>query len=180
MGNAYKHFCTIMEHKRYVRQACFKMGLYWQGITHDLSKLSPAEFLVSIKYFNGKYSPNNDERRDIGYSSAWLHHQGRNKHHFEYWVDYSTKTRGERTPVKMPLKYVAEMVADRYAACRTYNKEAYTCKDPLDYFVRGKANRHMHVDTGALLEKVLTIMAESGEDAAFAYVKQLLKENNEY
>jgi len=169
------HLSTIIEHKRFVRQACFKMGLYWQGITHDLSKFSIPEFWVSVKYFNGTHSPNADERRAVGYSSAWLHHQGRNKHHFEYWNDYSGENKKYKLPIEMPMRYVAEMVADRYAACRTYHKENYTSKDPLNYFLMNKATILMHENTKVLLEEILTVMAEKGEDAAFAYTKELVK-----
>ena len=69
---------------------CFRVGLYKQGLLHDLSKYSPTEFLVGCKYYQGTRSPNNAERENIGYSGAWLHHKGRNKHHYEYWLDYST------------------------------------------------------------------------------------------
>ncbi len=175
MNRLFGHLSTIIKHKHYVRQACFKMGLYKQGLTHDLSKFSPTEFWAGVKYFDGTHSPTQDERRDLGYSAAWLHHQGRNKHHFEYWIDYTGKSRGEKAPVPMPLKYVAEMVADRYAACRTYYKEAYTKADSLNYFLRSKPQIAMHEDTKALLEKILIIMANESEDAAFLYVKKLLK-----
>jgi len=151
------------------------MGIYWQGLTHDLSKYSPTEFLPSVKYFDGSHSPTQDERLDVGYSAAWLHHQGRNRHHFEYWQDYSPQHRGTKYPVPMPMKYVAEMVADRYAACKTYNKENYTQKDALAYFQRSKDKIMMHEDTKAVLEEILTVMANEGEDAAFKYTKNLLK-----
>ena len=83
------HFKTITHHKKLVMEHCFKVGLYYQGITHDLSKFSPVEFLAGARYFQGNRSPNEAERAAKGYSSAWLHHKGRNKHHLEYWIDYS-------------------------------------------------------------------------------------------
>ena len=61
-------------------QGCFRIGLYKQGLLHDMSKYSPTEFLVGCRYYKGYMSPNNAERADRGYSSAWLHHKGRNKH----------------------------------------------------------------------------------------------------
>ena len=84
---AVKHFKTITKHRFLVMKYCFKAGLYWQGLTHDLSKYSPAEFRVGARYFQGDRSPNDIERREKGYSAAWLHHKGRNKHHLEYWID---------------------------------------------------------------------------------------------
>ena len=110
MNKVWKHLKTITYHKILVARGCFKVGLYRQGIMHDLSKYSPTEFGVGIRYFQGTRSPNNAEREDIGYSSAWLHHKGRNKHHYEYWVDYSMHIPGGMSPVAMPDKYVAEMV----------------------------------------------------------------------
>ena len=82
---AWKHFKTITKHKLLVMEGCFKVGLYWQGITHDLSKYSPTEFLVGARYFQGTRSPNAAEREAKGYSEAWMHHKGRNRHHYEYW-----------------------------------------------------------------------------------------------
>ena len=87
---------------------CFKVGLYKQGFLHDLSKYSPTEFMVGAKYYQGTRSPNNAEREATGVSTSWLHHKGRNKHHFEYWVDYNMKSH-KNEPVEMPYNYVAEM-----------------------------------------------------------------------
>ena len=102
-------------------KGCFAVGLYKQGLTHDLSKYSPTEFLVGARYFQGDRSPNNAEREEKGYSSAWLHHKGRNRHHYEYWVDYSIKeVPGGIAPIEMPVKYVAEMLMDRIAASKVY------------------------------------------------------------
>ena len=111
--NIIKHFITITEHKIEVMKGCFKVGLYKQGILHDLSKYSPEEFLVGARYYQGNRSPNNAEREEIGYSSAWLHHKGRNKHHYEYWIDYNSNARYSEDltiPVKMPVKYVVGQV----------------------------------------------------------------------
>ena len=87
--NIVKHFCTITRHRLLVCKHCFKIGLYWQGLTHDLSKYSPEEFWTGVRYYQGDRSPNAAEREAIGFSKAWLHHKGRNKHHFEYWIDVS-------------------------------------------------------------------------------------------
>lgn len=175
----WKHLRTINAHKKMVRKLCFKLGLYKQGLLHDLSKYSPAEFLVGAKYYQGFRSPNNKERETIGYSSAWLHHKGRNKHHYEYWVDYGTK--GEKTlvGVQMPLKYTAEMLADRIAASKNYEKEKYTDESPLKYYEKGKDNKIMHKETDRLLHEWLVMLAGQGEDATLAYVKGILKEEKE-
>ena len=80
---------------------------------HDLSKFSPTEFFESVRYYNGKRSPLHLCREDKGYSKAWMHHKGRNKHHFEYWEDMS---KNERFGVLLPYKYIVEAVCDKIAA----------------------------------------------------------------
>ena len=99
------HFETITRHKLLVMKYCFACGLYEQGLAHDLSKYSPTEFIPGCIYYQGDHSPNEAEREAKGYTSAWLHHKGRNKHHLEYWIDYST-TKAGLTGMKIPLRYV--------------------------------------------------------------------------
>ena len=118
MNKAWLHFKTITYHKYLVMQGCFKVGLYKQGLLHDLSKYTPSEFIVGAKYYQGNRSPNNAEREDIGYSSAWLHHKGRNKHHYEYWIDYSEAVEDGLVPVPIPDRYLVEMFMDRVAASK--------------------------------------------------------------
>ena len=173
------HFKTITRHKLLVMKYCFRIGLYKQGLLHDLSKYTPAEFLVGCKYYQGTRSPNNAEREDIGVSTSWLHHKGRNKHHFEYWNDYSPKTKRNEA-VKMPLIYVAEMFCDRVAASKIYRGEKYRDSDPLDYFLSRKPTRSIHPETSDMLEKLLRMLAEQGEEAAFAYLRELVKAGKEY
>lgn len=168
------HLKTINHHKRLVLQYCFRLGLYWQGLTHDLSKYSPVEFLVGAKYFQGNQSPNNMERKVKGYSSAWLHHKGRNKHHLEYWIDYSQGKSSGMTGMEMPVKYVAEMFCDRIAASRTYRRENYKDSDPYDYYMRSKDHYLVHPKTRALLEKMLISLKDNGEDETFAMIRKVL------
>ena len=103
-----------------VLEGCFRVGLYWQGLTHDMSKLAPVEFWAGAKYWQGICSPNNAQRQAEGYSAAWLHHKGRNKHHLEYWIDYAPNGDHAMAGMRMPEKYVAEMVCDRIAASKNY------------------------------------------------------------
>ncbi len=169
----WQHFQTITYHKYLVAKGCFKVGLYKQGILHDLSKYSPSEFLVGAKYYQGTRSPNNAEREAIGYSGAWLHHKGRNKHHYEYWIDYSLNAiPGGMAPAPMPEKYVVEMFMDRIAASKVYLKENYTNASPLKYYNKGKDSILMHEDTKKLLEKLLYMLAKNGEEKTFRYIKK--------
>jgi hypothetical protein len=159
-------------------EGCFKVGLYKQGLLHDLSKYSPSEFLVGAKYWQGTRSPNNAEREDIGYSSAWLHHKGRNKHHYEYWIDYSSKDiPGGMAPAPMPKRYVIEMFMDRIAACKVYHGKNYTDKDPLAYYESGNSELMIHPKTRKQLEFLLHMLAEQGEEKTFRYIRVKILKN---
>ena len=168
--NAYHHFLTITKHKCEVMKNCFAVGLYRQGLLHDLSKYSWEEFATGVKYYQGNRSPNAAEKEEKGYSAAWLHHKGRNKHHFEYWTDYDPKTRS-LAPVKMPIKYVKEMFCDRVAAGKVYMGSKYTNDNPINYFLGGRAKTSMHPETAALLEHWLKLLQTNGESAAFREIK---------
>lgn len=125
-----EHLRTVGRHRRLVRHYCLRLGLVWQGLTHDLSKYSPTEFWRSAKYYQGYRSPNDQERLENGVSLSWLHHKGRNRHHFEYWIDYCLRPDGSvyMGGCKMPKRYVAEMFCDRIAACRVYQGgKIYRC-----------------------------------------------------
>ena len=180
MMKAWQHFKTITTHKIWVMRYCFKIGLYWQGLTHDLSKYSPTEFLVGMKYYQGDRSPNNAEREDTGMSKSWMHHKGRNKHHFEYWIDYSPDNQKGMVGCKMPARYVAEMMMDRIAASRVYNKGQYDQHMPLQYYERGKSAYMIHPETRRLLEYLLHMLDEQGEETTFAYIRKNLVGKKEY
>lgn len=153
---------------------CFKVGLYKQGLLHDLSKYSPSEFILGVKYYQGTRSPNAAEREKKGYSAAWLHHKGRNKHHYEYWLDYSPNAEVGLQGNKMPVRYVVEMFIDRMAACKTYYGEDYRNDSPLNYFLKNQGHYTMHEDTMELLEKLLTMLANEGEEPTLKYIKKVL------
>ena len=173
------HLHTVNRHRRLVRHYCFKLGLVWQGLTHDLSKYSPTEFWRGVKYYQGWRSPNDQERLENGVSLAWLHHKGRNRHHFEYWIDVDPAEKIYK-PVKMPLRFLAEMFCDRVAASKIYRGEKYRDSDPLDYFLSRKPTRSIHPETSDMLEKLLRMLADQGEEVAFAYLRELVKAGKEY
>lgn len=168
---ALEHFKTINEHRRLVRQGCFAVGLYYQGLTHDLSKYSPSEFFVGAKYYQGFRSPNNAEREATGFSSAWLHHKGRNRHHYEYWLDYSSENGKGLIPARMPDKYIVEMFMDRIAASKTYNKGRYTDDLPLKYYRKGNPELFIEEHTRKTLEFLLVKLADEGEEACFEFIR---------
>ena len=167
-----RHLHTINHHKWLVLKHCFAVGLYWQGLTHDLSKYSPAEFLVGVRYYQGTRSPNEAQRLAEGFSSAWLHHKGRNKHHLEYWLDYSPT--GDHTLVgcRMPEKYVVEMFWDRVAASKTYRGAAYTQAYPWEYYARNREGALLHPESRALLEELLLLLRDRGEEEACRRIRE--------
>ena len=173
-----KHFKTITRHRHLVCRYCFRLGLWRQGLTHDLSKYSLTEFLPGAKYWQGTRSPNDVERRRTGVSLAWLHHKGRNRHHFEYWIDYVIREDGtiEYGGNKMPIRYVAEMFCDRIAASRVYLGDAYTDAAAWTYYTNSKDRILIHPETGAEIEEMLRVLKDEGEEAAFAYVRRRLRE----
>lgn len=175
MWNFLKHFCTITKHRHMVIRHCFKAGIFWQGLRHDLSKYSPTEFIPGAKFYLGDRSPTEAERKEYGYSKAWMHHKGRNKHHFEYWTDYSPATK-RLEPIEMPLKYVKEMFCDRVAAGKIYLGDKYTNDNPINYFLAGSAKNAMHPKTAALLESWLRMIQKEGEKKTFDYIRKQ-KEN---
>ena len=166
----WQHFKTITKHRLLVMDGCFRVGLYWQGLCHDLSKYSPTEFMIGVKYYQGTRSPNTAERDEKGYSEAWMHHKGRNKHHFEYWTDISAETR-QYAPLPMPRKYLVEMVMDRRAACMTYEGEAYTDGSALAYLRKSQERFRMNPQTLRELDYLLEMLQEQGEKKTFAYLK---------
>lgn len=167
------HFRTITEHRIEVMKNCFRAGLYFQGLTHDLSKYTPEEFIPGIIYYQGNRSPNNAEREDKGYSRAWMHHKGRNRHHYEYWTDYSSdkSKRGLLVGVIMPRRYIAEMVCDRIAASKIYNKKNYDEAFPLCYLLQGIDTALMHEQTKNELVYILNMLKMHGEKKTFSYIR---------
>jgi hypothetical protein len=175
----WQHFKTITHHKWLVLQGCFRVGLYWQGITHDLSKYSPTEFWVGARYYQGDRSPNAAERMEKGYSEAWMHHKGRNRHHYEYWTDMNVATRTYES-IPMPRKYLVEMVMDRRAACIVYQGKNYHPSSALEYLENSRDRLLMHPETLKQLTYILTMLAEKGEKETFRYLKESVLKNKPF
>ncbi|MGN0321626.1 MAG: DUF5662 family protein [Oliverpabstia sp.] len=170
--NVWGHFKTITSHKLLVMKYCFRIGLYRQGLLHDMSKYAPTEFLKGARYYQGTRSPNNAEREATGLSVSWLHHKGRNKHHFEYWVDYGIGAEHVLAGMPMPRKYIAEMIMDRISASRIYHPDNYTDASPLEYYEKGKDRLwFIHEDTKAQLEYLLRMLAVKGEAYTLHYIR---------
>lgn len=155
--NAFKHLKKILIHKYWVGLYCFKCGLYWRGLVHDLSKFSPIEFFESVKYYQGNSSPINAAKKDKGYSLAWQHHKGRNKHHYEYWTDnYDDGT----TCIEMPFIYAVEMLCDYLGAARAYWGKDFTYFAEYDWWLKKSIVAKMHINTKRFITTVLKSMAD--------------------
>ena len=179
MNRFFGHLHTITKHRHLVMAHCFRAGIPWRGLMHDLSKYSPAEFIPGVKFYTGTKSPTDGERRTYGYSKAWMHHKGRNRHHYEYWTDYSIVLK-KSVPMKMPLVYVIEMFCDRVAACKVYLKDKYTDSSALEYYNRRLGQEEMHEETSALLGALVKMLAEKGEKETFRYIRRELRKQKTY
>ena len=156
--NIIKHIALVMKHKWYVFKFCCRLGLPYRGFMHDWSKFSPTEFLESIKYYKGTCSPIKECKRQNGYSEAWLHHKGRNKHHSEYWYD-------DRAPIQtpiMPYKYVAEMICDKLSASIVYGGKNWTNSSQIEYWKKEKLKTKINENVSDMLTEVFEQVAEQG------------------
>lgn len=164
MNKYFKHFKTITKHKLLVTYLCFKCGFIKRGLLHDLSKYSPTEFMSSSKYWTGTGSPIDAEKKAIGYSMAWLHHKGRNPHHWEYWIDNLGTYKN--TPCEIPYEYIVEMVCDWISAGIVYNKNKVDFNKPYpdtkNYHERFKKERLFHQNTEKILNSFLDDLATNG------------------
>ncbi|HCA04925.1 MAG TPA: catalase [Ruminococcaceae bacterium] len=174
MAHPLKHFLTITKHRHKVIANCARAGILWQGLRHDLSKYSPTEFIPGARFYQGDRSPNERERELYGASRAWMHHKGRNRHHYEYWNDYNPKTK-QIENVEMPTRYLVEMFCDRVAASKIYNGKSYTDSDPYTYFLRVKGKHRMHEKTEQQLNFLLEMLRDKGEKATFEYIRRMKK-----
>lgn len=177
MHNFWGHLSTITIHKWRVMKLCFRCGLYKQGLKHDLSKYSPVEFIPGVRYFQGNRSPINREKELHGYSMGWLHHKGRNPHHWEYWLDNGDEAQHGVKPVRMPVNYVVEMFCDRIAASRTYMKEKYHDASAYEYFMNDYDRVMMHPETKDLLQSLLEYHRDHGLDETIAYIRKDILKN---
>lgn len=153
-----KHFNLITKHRWVVFKLCCRVGQIKRGLLHDLSKYSWTEFSEGVKYFNGKHSPISECKKDIGYSKAWLHHKGRNKHHLEYWVDMSAP---DKTPI-IPYEYVAEMLCDKMAAGIVYQGKNWTKEYQLSYWEKEKKLINVNPKISDLITECFEEVSEKG------------------
>lgn len=175
LSNVFRHLHTINRHKWLVMEMCFRCGMYKQGLLHDLSKYSLEELIPSIRYYQGYRSPYGKEKELKGYSEGWLHHKGRNKHHWEYWVD---RTHGatKLVCIEMPLNYLLESVLDRIAASKVYNGKNYNDGKAYEFFVNSKEFNVMNQENARQIAELLLYLQKNGEKKALAYYRDLYRQ----
>lgn len=156
--NLIKHTILVTKHRWVVFKLCCKVGEPWRGLVHDLSKFSPTEFWESVKYYQGNKSPIPVARREKGFSVAWLHHKGRNKHHLEYWVD----PRAKEYAAVVPYKYVAEMACDKMAASIIYNGKNWTQSDEYNYWLKEKEKTILNPKVERFFDELFKQVKENG------------------
>ena len=145
MTHYLKYAAYVIRHCWYVRKMCWKNGLYWQGLVHDLSKWRPSEFIPYARYFYGNYPK--DAERD--FDVAWLLHQNRNPHHWQFWV-LQEDSGGEKV-LKMPEKYVKEMICDWWGASVATGNGG----NSKDWYGQVKEHTKLHPETRAYFEKAI-------------------------
>ena len=145
-----------------------------QGLSHDLSKYGFTEFFRGAKYYAGNYSPHHNERKAKGYSLAWMHHKGRNKHHVEYWVDVNMETHKYECVI-IPDRYIAESMCDRIAASKVYNKKKFMPMDVKNYFIKEGAFLPMHDEVRKKFLFLMDYYIDNGEKALFKYIKKNMR-----
>ena len=152
------HLRTVQTHRKWARYYCFLAGIPWRGIKHDLSKYSPTEFFESARYWTGTGSPINEAKKDIGYSKAWFHHRGRNRHHWAYWTDNFSEG---LTVHQMPQDDFVEMVCDFLAAGRAYRGKDFTYHGEYEWWLKNKekGNKAMHPNNKRMLDVIFHDLA---------------------
>lgn len=159
MNKFFGHLNTVLTHKKYVRQYGKQLGLgFWARNLHDISKFNPIEFFEGVKYWTGTSSPIDACKKECGYSKAWFHHRGRNKHHYEYWVDHLDD--GGK-PGLMPYRYSLEMLCDYLAAGKAYMGDKFTYEAEYKWWLAKKAKPlMMHEVQKQFIAKCLSFAAE--------------------
>lgn len=160
--NFFGHLLTVLRHKRYVFRYGRKLGIPLRALFHDMSKFTPVEFFESVKYYQGgKSSPINAAKSDKGYSMAWQHHKGHNRHHYEHWTDrYDDGT----VAIKMPFIYAVEMIADYLGAAHAYHGKNFTLMMEYDWWLdKIRTNPKIHPETRNFVTAVFSTFAKNGK-----------------
>jgi len=146
-----QYLSYVLRHKWFVLVECWKMGIFWRGLVHDLSKFTPAEWFPYVRYFYGdggtresKGDYNVDDTPQ-DFEMAWNHHQKANDHHWQYWVRFGDD--GTVKVLPMPPKARAEMLCDWRGAGRALGKP-----DTLAWYSANLSKMILYPETRAWIE----------------------------
>jgi hypothetical protein len=149
-GTAQRYIDYVNRHRQYVLEECEKLGVLSRGLRHDLSKFSVEEFAPYAQYFYGGY-----QREQIPwqvkqrFDRAWLLHQKRNDHHWQFWV--LGEDSGATRALLMPEDAVREMVADWRGAGRAITGEDKT----TEWYAKNREKMTLHPETREYVERLL-------------------------
>lgn len=105
---------AVIRHKWYVFLACLQFGVpIWTALLHDWDKFLPDEWLPYARTF---YKPNGEKQyvESVEFARAWMLHQHRNKHHWQYWVKANRVA--DYDPAYRPIREQNILIWDRGAA----------------------------------------------------------------
>lgn len=160
------HFKTVCTHKKWVYYYMKMVRMPFRGLLHDMSKFSPVEFFEGVKYWQGTSSPIDACKKENGWSRAWMHHKGRNPHHYEYWVDNLDKG-GE--VLEMPKRYFIELVCDYLGAGRAYMGENFSYAAEAEWWKKKKSNGlAMNPKDIEKLDKIFSFLTSFELDSRFS------------
>lgn len=149
----------LMRHKYYVSVECFKHGLFWRGLTHDLSKFGLTEFSAYANYF---YNPDGSKRigskhSDIStpFNLAWLHHQNKNDHHWQWWILQADDGLCQCMP--MSKNATMEMLCDWIGA----GKAQGFSDNLIPWYLKNAKRIEMHRETRIAVHKFLIVASDN-------------------
>lgn len=166
-----KYLISQIRHKWFVFLECCKLGIPWLGIIHDWSKFLPSEWVPYARHFYGNYPQWADmeiygkihyrgltkESVAHDFDVAWLHHQHRNRHHWQRWLLTldSARSDGKLIALPMPSRYRREMLADWRGAGRAYGN-----LNTAGWYAENRDGIQLHLETQRWIEKELGLYYE--------------------
>ena len=159
----WQYLSYVLRHKWYVFVECCRLGIFWRGLVHDLSKFRPDEWFPYAEYFNGgphipavemrdyhfRLGLRSKEEVERDFDTAWLHHIHRNPHHHQYWV--LREDSGQVKCLPMPEQYLREMLADWRGA----GKAQRNLDDTRTWYLKNRQKMRLHPSAEAWLEEML-------------------------
>jgi hypothetical protein len=150
MKKYFRYIWAIIKHKWFVFLECAKYGLVWRGLVHDWHKFLPSEFFAYMEKFYGDYGSDIQKPQvNECFLIAMNHHMARAKHHWNYWVYLGYDK--ELVPIRMPYKYLLEMVCDWKGASRAYSGK----NDCKEWYEGVKDRIVLHSDTREIVEGII-------------------------